>query len=656
MSVLDGISPVYRWNCRSLRGTAFPPKGESAFCVGAAILVGGNMKKAPVVFLAIVLGLCVPRAYTHQNSEVYLSISKSSLSGIAKPADAVNLYIPYAQSAAASSLGDILETAFPVMLRRVNGSAGLSVAGMRGFSAKQTAVFFDGMRIPADLTGTVDLSALPAANLERVEILPGAWSSVQGANAEGGVINFVSRSPAVGVMYAAMGTTLSSYGGNANTASFMSAGGWLKTAMSASREASAGFQENSAMRKEFFSGKVILSVGEGARLSFNGIRSNSEIGVPGGTPVPIAYWNGSRERAANSLTDRQRSSLGLGRAALEMPLTENISYSLSGESGVNRMFSHNTWSDEISRTISNRILLSFSFFNKAEAGIEYEKNLLKSDTYGNHLKQTTGFFAQWALDPLKGLSITPSFRYDKNASYASQSNPKLAVIYSPGFLWKFSVQTGRAWQAPTFADLYNPWVPASDRSKDLKPEHSWQTQAGVSANFASGLWVSFGTYYADVKDRIALDPAKSWAAYNLDSAFNKGAEGGFGYKSTVFNTGLGYVYNVSKGRTSGSYKPLSFSPRHRFSLNVGIETSWLDIQSKVYYSARQYTAVDYSGLRLPSYFTANLYFSKKLERFEVFAGADNILDAHYAQTADTINGYFPLPGRVLKCGLNVRFI
>ena len=613
------------------------------------------MKIVSAAFLTAILALCVPGAHSQQNSEVYLSVSKSALKGVPRPADAIDLYIPRAQSAEASSAGDLLETALPVMLRRANGTAGLATAGLRGFSSRQTAVFYDGMRIPADLTGTVDLSALPAADIERVEILPGAWSSVQGANAEGGVINFVSRSPGPGVTRAAMGTTLSSYGGNANTASFMNANGRLKTSVLASREASDGFQRNGAVRKEFFAGKAVLAVGEGGKLSFNAIRNNSENGVPGGTPAAIEDWNGSRERAANSLTDLQRSSLGLGRAALEMPLTENVSYTLSGESGVNRIFSHNTWSDELTRTLSNRGLLSFSFFNKAEAGIEYEKSLLKSDTYGDHFKQNTGLFSQWTLEPLKGLSFIPSFRYDRNVGYADQSSPKLAGIYAPDLVWKFSAQTGRAWQAPTFADLYNPWVPAVDRSADLKPEHSWQTQVGVSANFASGFRASRGAYYADVKDRIALDPAKSWAAYNLDSAFNEGIEAGLEYKSSSFNAGLGYVNNVSRGRTSGGYKALSFSPRHRFSLNAGVKTPWVDIRSKGYYSARQYTAADYGGLKLPSYFTADLYFSRTLERFEVFAGADNVFDAHYAQTADTINGYYPLPGRVLKCGLNVRF-
>lgn len=627
------------------------------------------MKTAPAV-LAALLALCVPRAYSQQDSDVYLSISKSGLSGVAKPTDAVNLYIPYQQREAASSAADLLDTALPALVKSA-GDNGLATVGLRGFQSKQTAVFFDGMRLPADLTGTVDLSIVPAGDIERVEILPGAQSAVHGADAEGGVINFVTRSPNAGVTRADLVSGLSSYGGNSGGLSFMSGSARVKTSVNASREASDGFQQNSASRKEFYSGKTVIALDNGGKVSINAMRSNSDVGVPGGTPAPIEQWDGSRERQANSLTDSMRTSLGLARAALEMPLGGDVSYSLSGQYGVNRLFSHSSYGDSLTRTLNNTAALSFSFFNKGEAGFEYVKDMLRSDTYGDHFTQNTGLFAQWTLKPLDGLSVVPSLRHDINVAYDNQTSPRLAVVYSPDAVWKLSAQTGRAWQAPTLADLYNikgpnnPWgPPLSDISPNLKPEYSWQTQAGAAANFASGIWTSFNAYYADIKDRIALDSSKSWAAYNLDSAFNEGVEAGLGYKGGPFSAGLGYVYNISKGRTDGGYKLLSFSPKYRFTADAALKTPWVDITAKGYYSDRQYSDVDYGGAKLPSYFTADLYFSRKLDRFEVFAGADNIFDEHYAQTADMYNGswpnyyprYFPRPGRVLKCGLSVRFI
>jgi outer membrane cobalamin receptor len=614
------------------------------------------MRSAIAAFLILVPALLVSRANSQQNGEVYLAISKTALKALPRPADAGDIYIPGPLAGAPASAADLVGSALPVLLRRGNGAGGLATAGLRGFQAKQTAVFYDGLRVPADLTGTVDLSALPAGGLERVEILPGAWSSVQGADAEGGLINFISRKPAAGVTRADLASGLSSYGGNSAAVSLLNGGRFAKTSFTAARDASDGFQQNSAWRKESFGGRAEIPLGGGA-FSVSLLRNNSRNGVPGGTPAAIESWNGSRERAANSLTDLQRSSLGLGQAAFEIPLGGGAGLSLSGGSGVNRLFSHTSWGDELSRVLTHNARLAVSFAGRGEAGVEYDKSLLKSDAYGDHFRQNAGLFAQWALEPAKGLTFIPSLRYDRNVAYAHQASPRLAVVYAPDYVWKFSAQTGRAWQAPTFADLYNPWVPAADRSPDLRPEHSWQTQAAAAGNFACGVWARLAAYYADVRDRIALDPAKSWAAYNLDSAFNKGAEAGLGYKSSAFSAGLGYAYNVSKGRgAAGGYKLLAFSPRHRFTLDAMLKTAWFDVGTKAYYSARQYTAANSGGLKLPAYFTADLFLSRKLDRFEVFAGAENFLDEHYAQTADTVNGYYPLPGRVLKCGLSVRFI
>jgi outer membrane receptor protein involved in Fe transport len=41
---------------------------------------------------------------------------------------------------------------------------------------------------------------------------------------------------------------------------------------------------------------------------------------------------------------------------------------------------------------------------------------------------------------------------------------------------------------------------------------------------------------------------------------------------------------------------------------------------------------------------------------EFFAAVDNVLDRHYAETADAFNGYFPQPGRTFSGGVSVRFL
>jgi iron complex outermembrane receptor protein len=73
---------------------------------------------------------------------------------------------------------------------------GFTAASLRGLGAERTLVLLDGRRLaPYALSGgaSVDLSAIPASAIERVEILKDGASAVYGTDAIGGVINFILR-------------------------------------------------------------------------------------------------------------------------------------------------------------------------------------------------------------------------------------------------------------------------------------------------------------------------------------------------------------------------------------------------------------------------------------------------------------------------------
>ena len=76
-----------------------------------------------------------------------------------------------------------------------NLNPGLSSANLRGIGDFNTLVLLNGRRLSnyAFLSGTVDLSAIPLAAIERVEILKDGASSIYGTDAIAGVVNFITR-------------------------------------------------------------------------------------------------------------------------------------------------------------------------------------------------------------------------------------------------------------------------------------------------------------------------------------------------------------------------------------------------------------------------------------------------------------------------------
>lgn len=88
-----------------------------------------------------------------------------------------------------------------------NGAAGTAQADLRNLGSPRTLVLIDGRRLvpgdPGDNTNSaaVDLNAIPAALVQRVEVLTGGASAVYGADAVAGVVNFIMLDDFEGVRF-----------------------------------------------------------------------------------------------------------------------------------------------------------------------------------------------------------------------------------------------------------------------------------------------------------------------------------------------------------------------------------------------------------------------------------------------------------------------
>jgi iron complex outermembrane recepter protein len=73
-------------------------------------------------------------------------------------------------------------------------AVGIATVSLRGFGANRSLVLLDGKRIvPASAVMVTDVNSIPSAMLERVEIISGGASAVYGADAVGGVTNFILK-------------------------------------------------------------------------------------------------------------------------------------------------------------------------------------------------------------------------------------------------------------------------------------------------------------------------------------------------------------------------------------------------------------------------------------------------------------------------------
>ena len=79
-------------------------------------------------------------------------------------------------------------------------TSGAAMLSLRGLGPNRNLVLLDGYRaMPVNATMAVDLNTIPAAAIERVEVITGGASSVYGADAVAGVVNFITRKDFQGV-------------------------------------------------------------------------------------------------------------------------------------------------------------------------------------------------------------------------------------------------------------------------------------------------------------------------------------------------------------------------------------------------------------------------------------------------------------------------
>ena len=100
----------------------------------------------------------------------------------------------------ARTLPELLSLEAGIFSRSLYGNnatrATIDIRGFGATSAQNTLILVDGRRLNDVDLAAVDFSAIPLANIERVEIMRGGGAVLYGDGAVGGTINIITKQPA----------------------------------------------------------------------------------------------------------------------------------------------------------------------------------------------------------------------------------------------------------------------------------------------------------------------------------------------------------------------------------------------------------------------------------------------------------------------------
>jgi vitamin B12 transporter len=133
------------------------------------------------------------------------------------PNPVVSLSRQEIQASGARTVGELLEGIPGVVVVR-RGPGGSSSIQIRGAGANQVLVLVDGHRVNDPVTGAADLSLIPLADVEHVEVLAGALGARFGPGALGGVVRVVTGGTASGAEASARVGSLGERGASAAAA------------------------------------------------------------------------------------------------------------------------------------------------------------------------------------------------------------------------------------------------------------------------------------------------------------------------------------------------------------------------------------------------------------------------------------------------------
>ena len=515
--------------------------------------------------------------------------------------------------------------------REVDGvQADLSI---RGSSFGQTLVLLNGLRINDAQTGHHNLDIpIPLASLDRIEVLHGSGSTLYGADALGGAVNFVTQEPRAAELRfrAAAGN----FGLNEQRMSAEVSDPRFSERITASRDASSGFEPDRDYRSSSTSSETWLHSGMGA----------TDILI-GGSDRPF----GANQFYGN-FPSWERTKSWFASVNQQLGQNTDISAGYRRHSDVfvlirsqPAVYENNhvsqSWQLALRRTAEWKKNIVFAY------GATADRDQIDSNNLGSHARNRGAGYANLDLRYLRRLSLSLGVREELLEGGRSEFSPTIA-----GALWlrselKMKASVSRAFRLPTYTDLYYR-DPANIGNPLLKPEIAWSYEVGPEWNHKGIISLQstfFHRHDQNDIDYVRNSPAGPWRALNVQQVTFDGIETALALstlkRSERFQ--IGYtILQASLQPFAGMSKYVFNYPYHQAALTWSSQPlSQIALLSNL--RVVQRVATD-------PYAVWDLAASRAKGRFRPFVQFSNLSSSHYQE----ITGV-DMPGRSAVAGIEV---
>jgi vitamin B12 transporter len=581
------------------------------------------------------------------------------------------------------SVAELIQTTPGVGLSRTGGPGQPATVFIRGGDGDHTLVLIDGVEMddPTQPAGNFDFGHLLVGDIDRIEILRGAHSTLWGSQAIGGVVSIETAKPTK-TLQGELDLEGGSYstwnyraglGGKEGPLSFRLAGGYDQTDGISAVDTRYGGGATNPYRNTSFSGRAEYQVAPDVKLDLRGYYMSYWSSFDGyDTPTGAIGWDGEFSKGFQYL----------GYGGLEFPLLAGLISNRVSVQYVDtdrRNIDPNITAGPIETYYGFGSNTKFDYQGSANVvpgwisvfGLQHSRSTLTTDSPAYDFGTLAPVFARAWTDSayldlkgsaLAGLTIEGGVRYERHSAYGGHATAQASLVQAlNGGDTLLRASFGQGFKAPALYQLYSPYGPFAYHLPSLKPEQSNSFDAGVEQRlFERTLVVSATVFHRMTRDLITFysgNPVAPYGVYaNVGRARAEGAELQAVWKPTArFNLSANYTY--TRAQDLSAHQDLIRRPRDMANIEAGYTfANKLSTSLALRYSGKTADAsydASYNkiAVSLKSYTVVDLRASYPLtDHVEVYGRIENLFDERYATAY-----HYAAPGASAYGGLRLKF-
>jgi len=559
-----------------------------------------------------------------------------------------------------TNVADALQTAVPGLNVSHNGT--LVTVTLQGMDAKYVLFLIDGERIAGEVDGDIDYSMLNLQNIDHIEVIKGASSSLYGSNAIGGVINiitkkinepfdakFYSRYSKYNELYSG-GTIAVKKGiiGSRTSINYNQTDGYdvtPETPHDWTQTPYASYQINQK-----------FEITPSSKLSFTPYLTyyQFERGNVSARPVHDLYTD---------LSGGVKGQYFLGKSSIDFSYYRDRYNTYTVLEQLNNK--RDTASYDIIQTFRTQGNFHLSDKNNLTAGLEYNTERLFSTRVEGGLRNASEavFYLQEDISVGAKWDFVAGIRGSNHSNYGFNAAPKISAMFKQGFL-NFRASAGTGFRSPALKELYFSFDHFGEflveGNPQLKPESSKYISGSIE--FSKPWNNSSVTVYRNklsdmITTLILTVPDAFETTYQYENVASASVSGlDLLSKQKVFNglwlsAGYSYVHAIDNETGLQLYGTAKHSGNISADYNFRKKDYSLTAQLNCQLMGeRLYLNADgTSGFDRP-YSSWRFTISQEFKWLRISTGLDNIFGIVIPQNYDFIS-----PGRRFFVGMNIDF-